>query len=160
MRQNKLVVIFTEGPAVTEPTKSVHTETQKGWFLCPRKILEATESQKLERLNVRHHTSIDLAQRLSLVQCNWIWRGQKEPDAAERQDWDSGDDYSQSRQISVEITEKGALSDLTCVLLLTLEMWKLQLYPQHVRPNELSPHWFRCNLNVQKQYLSSDPFNH
>lgn len=115
---------------------------RKGWFLCPRKIFVLIESQTLERLNVCHDTSIDLTQTvLASVWCDLT---------AERQDVDCGGVCSQSRRIPIENIKK------MCVFL-TLEMLKLQINSQHM--NALSPHWFRCDGDVQKQHLLSDPFN-
>lgn len=81
-----------------------HGETEQVDFSVPEKIFAVIELQKLERLNTSHHAGIDLAQSLSSVHCNWIWRGQKktEADTAERPDRDCGDVYSQMSCSSVE----------------------------------------------------------
>ena len=63
-----------------------HGETDQVDFSVPENIFAVIELQKLERLNTSHHAGIDLAQSLSSVHCNWIWRGQKETRQTQQSD--------------------------------------------------------------------------
>lgn len=124
-----------------------HGETEQVDFSVPEKIFAVIELQKLERLNTSHHAGIDLAQSLSSVHCNWIWRGQKK-------NWGRHSRATRQGLWRRLFTNVMFFSGRKC-LIVTFEMFKLQFSWL----NALSPYGSQCDHSVQKQYLSTDSIN-